>query len=424
MSDKKVIIACYNFPPNPGIGGRRWAKFAKFLAKHGWEVHTISCEPSSEETSSWEDDVKGQNIHRHTLAPNHPTPPKKDASVLQRILYKLIIKWYQTSQSKRVSDATFLWEKQYQNLLKEIIQKHSIKNVIVTGSPFYWLYYTASLKKKLGGNFNLITDFRDPWLNALNYGIQNLNTQQKKQEDKLLEEVLRQSDTITAPNKFMLTDMVEYFQNEGIIPDKFIELTHAYDRDDLNTYLSKAPKAKDSDKIKLIYGGALYMEIDPVFDNLNIALSNLQEKYPSLYQKLSIEIFTNSMSKHLVFTKHASVLQKKPSIGKKIFEKIKEADACLILLASHNKNFRTTKFFENLPFQKPYLVMGDHGFIADFVAQNQLGFHMRNDHFSADFQKALESLDNGNHNYNYNFEFDQFSFEAKTHQLESLLQHS
>ena len=36
-----LLLICLEFPPVRGIGGRRWAKFAKELARRGHPVHVI-----------------------------------------------------------------------------------------------------------------------------------------------------------------------------------------------------------------------------------------------------------------------------------------------------------------------------------------------------------------------------------------------
>ena len=44
MPDKKILLICWDFPPNNGIGGRRWAKLIKYLAKSDVECHVMKCD--------------------------------------------------------------------------------------------------------------------------------------------------------------------------------------------------------------------------------------------------------------------------------------------------------------------------------------------------------------------------------------------
>jgi hypothetical protein len=41
-SEKTILIICYGFPPFPGIGGRRWAKFSKYLSSYGFNINVIA----------------------------------------------------------------------------------------------------------------------------------------------------------------------------------------------------------------------------------------------------------------------------------------------------------------------------------------------------------------------------------------------
>ena len=38
---KHVLLISYSYPPYPGIGGRRWAKFSKYLSRLGFVIHVI-----------------------------------------------------------------------------------------------------------------------------------------------------------------------------------------------------------------------------------------------------------------------------------------------------------------------------------------------------------------------------------------------
>ena len=66
--DEPVLLVSYTFPPYKGIGGRRWAKFAKALARRGHPVHVIhSAGADSLKGSLWSADVEHPNIITHPL---------------------------------------------------------------------------------------------------------------------------------------------------------------------------------------------------------------------------------------------------------------------------------------------------------------------------------------------------------------------
>ena len=62
MSAKKIIIICFTFPPYEGIGGRRWAKFAKYLDRMRHDVQVLASSlPLVKKDSSWTKDIENLN---------------------------------------------------------------------------------------------------------------------------------------------------------------------------------------------------------------------------------------------------------------------------------------------------------------------------------------------------------------------------
>ena len=70
--NKKVLIVCYSFPPYPGIGGRRWAKFAKYLYRNGYNVNVISSKNKADENSQWKTDIEEYSNNIDYIESNYP----------------------------------------------------------------------------------------------------------------------------------------------------------------------------------------------------------------------------------------------------------------------------------------------------------------------------------------------------------------
>ncbi|MCB0793795.1 MAG: hypothetical protein KDB88_03585, partial [Flavobacteriales bacterium] len=69
-----VLLIAHTFPPYRGIGGRRWAKFAKAMARKGHPVHVIHSEgPEELKGSLWTTDIEQEGIHLHLLPQRYPT---------------------------------------------------------------------------------------------------------------------------------------------------------------------------------------------------------------------------------------------------------------------------------------------------------------------------------------------------------------
>ncbi len=45
---KRLLVISYHCPPDGAVGGLRWAGFAKYLVRMGWEVHFLTASPATE----------------------------------------------------------------------------------------------------------------------------------------------------------------------------------------------------------------------------------------------------------------------------------------------------------------------------------------------------------------------------------------
>jgi hypothetical protein len=55
---KKVLIVSYIFPPKSGIGGRRWAKFSKYLNRMDIDIKVLTFQKKNDSNfSNWSKDI-------------------------------------------------------------------------------------------------------------------------------------------------------------------------------------------------------------------------------------------------------------------------------------------------------------------------------------------------------------------------------
>ena len=75
MNELNVLIISHYFPPVPGVGGRRWAKFVKYLSRiDGIQVDVISGKNTVKDvSSSFEKELKGANFNHTVLPSNYPS---------------------------------------------------------------------------------------------------------------------------------------------------------------------------------------------------------------------------------------------------------------------------------------------------------------------------------------------------------------
>lgn len=406
---KHILIVNFDFPPNQGIGGRRWAKFAKELASRGYTVHVIKADPIAGNVESpWTNDVQLDNIHVYSLPRKYPlvfSHPGKD--LISKIRYRIAKKNLLRKESGTIYDAAIGWEHIFLNKASELVGQYDIQNVIATGAPWYLLVYTAKLKEKFP-TLNYIADFRDPWLNAKNYGMADLTPDRRKAEENKFRHVAGLADVITAPNDEMTFDLKKMAGRNASC--RVETLTHFYDPDDIPAL----KKNTTGDVIRVVYGGDLYIGLNTQLNALRQQLEHIKIKYPELHQKLRVDIYTNAaIPQELLGIENVEI---KPSIGKALFDALNQADYSLILLSDAKRNEATTKFMEFLAMRKPMIVVAPEGKITSFVKQEKIGFAL-------DFN-SVSSLGDFLYNprpFNDSFDITSYSLQEVSNRLCSFL---
>jgi glycosyltransferase involved in cell wall biosynthesis len=369
---KHILLVCYDFPPNKGIGGRRWAKHAKALARLGHEIHVIKSTPAIGYTSNnWMTDLDLPNIHIHLVDRTYPTAISHHGNGLIASLKYRYFSW-KLKQAERgtIYDVAVGWENSFSAKAEEILAESNITHLVATGAPFNVLYFAAKLKAK-HPYLNFLADYRDPWLTARNYGMANLTPARMQAEVSKQRVVFERADFITCTNSSMMEEITSSdpdFEPKG----KLKVIPHCYDLDDIPSHLDDS-NTSEPGKINLVYGGALYLGLEPFVTGWVNELLKIKNDTPEEYKRLKISIFTPDLQYAHLFEPVKDCVELRPPIGKDLFKKIAIADGILMLLAAHNKDNFTTKFAESLPFKKPIIFVGASGAASDFVVKHDLG---------------------------------------------------
>ena len=145
--NKKILLVCFSFPPFPGIGGRRWAKFAKYLCLNGYEVNVVAAENNSEEISEWSNDVQNKNIKLHTISLRASSVlsfvPK---TFMQKVTYHVLGFVKPFIQKGNLHDKLVFIRTKLVNTVDSVISKNDISSVIVTIPPHNLAYYLLPLE--------------------------------------------------------------------------------------------------------------------------------------------------------------------------------------------------------------------------------------------------------------------------------------
>jgi hypothetical protein len=174
MTNRKILIITYYWPPSGGVGVQRWLHYALELKKLGWEpiIYTpenpqFEIKDESQLKMAAELRVIKTNIWEpfdvfHKLTGNKNRKNVQQGLVMEKARKSLkdkLIVW--TRGNLLIPDPRRFWVKSSVKFLKKFIQEEDIRTVITTGPPHSMHLIGLGLKKQL--NIKWLADFRDPW---------------------------------------------------------------------------------------------------------------------------------------------------------------------------------------------------------------------------------------------------------------------
>lgn len=384
MPFKKVLIISHTFPPSPGIGGRRWAKFAKYLDRLGVEVFILKEQRKiGKNQSPWTDDIKELNPSQiFTYKTNYPNIlQKKNLNFWDKVYYKLTLMLLSLLCKGNPLDKTAFIKNRFIKQLDKIVSDNNINNIIVSGAPFNLLYYCA-LYKESNPHINLICDFRDGWSWDGRYGM-NLLSEEKISVEKEKEALsVLISDTVLVSSSAHFSALNFHHPYNA---HKIKMLSHGFDKDELSG-INKNSNKEDF----LIYGGTLYNHLEEVFKSLNRSF-----KAPDS-NPLPIHLYLSNPEKlsyylNLIEPEFHKFFVLKPQVSpKNFYAEVAKAKAFLYWGGIEIKI--SSKVYEVLFCETPIIVFGVSGELSDFVLKNKLGSFFSPNDFS--FNQLLRQLDN------------------------------
>lgn len=159
---RPIVVIAYKFPPYVGVGGFRWAKLSKYLARLDHEVHVVTVPwhagtPNTAEQPSREPGVIVHPIRSgspHRIRHRRPTGRWRAAGqdITLRALDSVL---YYDDEAQR-------WGRHMVGFCERLAEERRIEVAIASGHPFQANRWAAELKRRRPA-LKLIQDFRDPW---------------------------------------------------------------------------------------------------------------------------------------------------------------------------------------------------------------------------------------------------------------------
>jgi glycosyltransferase involved in cell wall biosynthesis len=391
LSQKKnILIVSFFFPPYKRVGGRRWAKFAKYLVRNGHAVKILCAQLSNSDTSPWDRDVEPFEKEITRIPVEHKVPYFKGnmspASFLGKIRYRLSMLSYKNrlrSIAGDMNDLSIGSENLFANKAEELIKQFDLRNLVLSGGPFRYITAVAQLKRKYP-TLNLIIDLRDFWSDNMT----TLSPERRGYEEKLEQETLLLADHIITPAERIQSRIAEKYPQ---LKAKIKVIPHGYDPDDFGGIESVSKKPESV--FKLIYAGSLYAEMQSEMQTLANLIGHIKKSGVPVMA----DLYTFQTDYKHIFTQAGldeNVKYHFPIDSKELFNKISEDyDAVLVLLSGRamTQHFKSSKFYELVYLKKPIVYIGPQGDVSDFTEEKQLGFYVNPKTIIPDAERILSN---------------------------------
>jgi len=356
----RVLVVSYFFPPFNRVGGRRWAKHAKYFNSLGLPFFVLAGD--YEGSSPWDTDILAFRDKIFRIKNVELTKPfflrALPVNIFQKVRWKLSYHARIVSESflsGNFNDASRKSENLYFEKAEDIIRSKNINTIILSTGPFYYSKILIKLRSRFP-NLKIILDYRDYWEDG--YG--GLTERQIKQEKNLQRKVINCVDLILSPNMEMQMHYSKTFNKPSFL------LPHCVDEDDMGNL----PVKTGGKNVQLLYGGAFYENIGQNLELIKKFIDQMNQLQPVVADFfVSVKGYEKEM-RHPLLNRHEFVE------SRIYFEKVIQSDYVILILPSNRVNAMSSKFFELIALRRPILYFGGEGEVSRFILMNKLGFHI------------------------------------------------
>lgn len=417
MENKRVLIIAYTFPPTPGIGGRRWAKFAKYFLRQGADVKVLMAEYQGKIISDWQQDIQELDKQQRIAGFESGYPNilgTNPTTVFQKVAYRLALIYVKIKLKGNYYDRSAHCKQVFIAKTENYI-KQGYNNIIVTVGPFMYAYFLLELKRKYP-TVNFILDVRDPWTNnKTSFGYDQISPERLSYEQQCEKAVVEGYDYITA----VADDINLYFRDTYKKAEKqLITIKNGFDTEDFPTVTA----SDNNTKFRLVFTGTLYNKAYKYVEMLADALQAIKSKDPQLYNNIEC-VFYGSVPpafKALALREPAIIFKGQIAL-QEVYNVIANADAAMLFLTDDLSYSFSTKFYEYLAMKKPVLVFSNGGKTGAFVEDNKIGFSLTPENVVEQLQHILQLKKNNAITISPDFKTEAFQVDHLARQFSPIL---
>lgn len=372
----RVLVFAYRFPPYAGVGGRRWSKLTKYLARAGCELDVVTV-PWGDEVNQAMRDVLHPRIHIHRTASLTPRiiVERNPYSFPGTITARLIGVAQRLDRWNLTDDARF-WGLSMMPLARKLARNADV--MVATGAPFMTHVWAARLATEKGMP-PLILEYRDPWNDLPEHRKPQVASERARHMERTALSGAQAVVVVTEGLRRAITR-----ETGGRI--EVTTITNGYDPEDFSPEETSSPRA-----LNLIHTGNLYGgRQEPL-----LAFLDAFEAVHSAEPDLTVRFFGRfppDIRRRYTTLESAGVLQISDTVEYlKIPSLISEAFACLHFNARHTPGALSTKIFEYAASSRPVLSINYGGDVADLIRRLNIGVSVDADDREG-IMRALKNL--------------------------------
>jgi len=375
MSNKKVLVLAYYFPPMGLSGVQRTLKFVKYLPEFGWEPTVLTTDSGS--YYAYDDSLMSELANKEIKifrTDDKSSKPNSYPSTLKQKIGRFVGGMFMQPDSK------IGWKKLALETGSKIIESDKPDVIFSTAPPFTSHLVAAELSQKY--NIPLVLDYRDQW-----YGnpFNSMPTVFHKSYNKKLEERV-----LYKPSKIIVISREQkekLLKNYKLLKHNDISIvTHGYDRDDFD----KVKAIKNDNEFIITHSGLFQDNRNPrpffkafkmFIDSHQSDKSNIKLKLVGLMRKNHLkQIKKLKLEDNVILTGNVSHVD--------AVEHIMQSDVLWIL---QNDGVRTPgKLYEYFGTKKPILATMPKSYMRDLAVSSGIALTAEPDD-SNDILKAINT---------------------------------
>ena len=407
----KFLIVSYYFPPFKRVGGRRWAKHAKFFNKKGIDFKVLTGRYDGD--SPWDSDIaefKNKIERVELVIPKIPYHNRVIPTLfIGKLRWRLSKKYWKLRNNLKYGnhyDVSGASVKNFSRAASKIIKKDKINIVLLSVGPFRYSKIIISLKKEFP-DVKFVLDYRDGWGD----GPSRLSQRKQHQELKLEKKILDAVDACFAVNG----DIINHLKSKNKSIKTFV-VPHCVDEEYLNIKSAEVVSSA-LNSMNIVYGGQLYEGMDHEIENF-VKFVNLYNK--TVEKNISARLYVPYLSYKKLLNKSNDIELHQMLKYDSYVDVLMKSDCIVLFRPAWSKNAFSSKFFEIICTGKPILYFGGQGKVSEFLVKNNLGIHIENIQSDTIDKFKLKIDDSSFPNTSYNFE--QHSFRRETDKILNILQ--